>query len=84
LDHGANIAARDGLGRTLILKAVLGQEGHKFNSDIVMELLERDADVGAIDKNGQGLDRNKNEKFLGILIGRRGIKSLREREVGGW
>jgi ankyrin repeat protein len=31
LDYGANIEARDSLGRTPILKAMLGEEGHNFD-----------------------------------------------------
>jgi hypothetical protein len=78
LDYDANMEAKDSLGRTPLLRFSLADEGGKIKPDIMKELLERGAVVGAKDKNGQGLDWD--ESCVADLMERNFINSVLIRE----
>lgn len=66
INRGEDIKARNCSGWTLLLKGVVGDEVREFQHDVLMELMERDADVeglrleGIAEKKGWELVRDQD------------------------
>ncbi|PQE05164.1 Ankyrin repeat-containing domain protein [Rutstroemia sp. NJR-2017a BBW] len=56
LDGGANIEARDSIGRTALLRCVVGYEVALPRQEVALELIKRGANIEAVDDLGRKID----------------------------